>query len=172
MVRVQDCQCLVRYQPKQSWSGPRPWPWIRDCQCLSAFQAVDTHIYTVFYTVLYRHKLYSLDKMAIGTRCLRPWKTLFNEWLPPLMLRNAEPSHFAVGLTCVCEHPISGGGCPPSRTSGNVVWDWSSLVTSNPWWVSCVILEKDPETVFKSSRPKLLLVKRPNKTKVSAKSRP
>ena len=81
------------------------------------------------------------------------------------MLGDAEPSRlsFAVGLTCVCEHPISGSGWyPPSRTACTVVW----ALVNDPWWVSSGIL---PKKVFKKSRPKLLLAKRPNKARIFSK---
>ena len=80
---------------------------------------------------------------------------------------NGHHPHFYVGLTCVCEHPISGGGWyPPSRTTCTVGCTVVWALVNDPWWVSSGIL---PEMAFKRSRPKLLLAKRPNKARIFSK---
>ena len=121
-------------------------------------------------TYIYIHKLYSLMFSAVyvwwnrRNRYLRPqllWRILRVQRMATAFtsrLGDAEPSCFAVGLTCacVCEHPISGVGWVPSCTG---VWAWS------PRWVAS---RKDPETVFKRPWPKLF-AKRPNKTKIFSK---
>ena len=61
---------------------------------------------------------------------------------------------------------------PPHQypiSDGTSCINWSLLGTPDPCWISSVILEKDPETVFKRSRPKLLLAERLNKARIFSK---